>query len=164
MQKIMSLRRRSEQNELGFAKQNSVMPDLNVDEMSVSQMANFQQDLQVNKLQRAVTLDANDEVNHEATESLVGKHLSDLTTVKVIILVLAMMFSDPVLSYENYFESNSSFLFGLDLLRESYSNQTQEQFAYFSSMFDLYVDQHKSLNTKLINIKAQNLTWVSPET
>lgn len=51
-------------------------------------------------------------------ESLVGKQLSDLTTRKVIILVLAMMFSDPLLTYSTYYEASTSYQFGLDLLRE----------------------------------------------
>jgi len=41
-------------------------------------------------------------------ESLVGKHLSDLTTRKVIIMVLAIMFSEPMLSYSTYFDLNTS--------------------------------------------------------
>ena len=50
-------------------------------------------------------------------ESVVGKQLSDLTTRKVIILVLAMMFSDPLLSYSTWYEENTSYQFGLDLMR-----------------------------------------------
>ena len=51
-------------------------------------------------------------------ESRVGKELSDLTTRKVIILVLALMFSDPILSYTTYFNDNTSYEFGLDLLQD----------------------------------------------
>ena len=38
-------------------------------------------------------------------ESKVGKKLSDLTTRRVIILVLAMMFSEPIFNTTTYIEA-----------------------------------------------------------
>jgi predicted RNase H-like nuclease len=46
-------------------------------------------------------------------ESKVGKRLSDLTTRRVIILVLAMMFSVPFFSLTTYIEEHKSYKFGL---------------------------------------------------
>ena len=72
-------------------------------------------------------------------ESVVGKQLSDLTTRKVIILVLAMMFSDPLLSYSTWYEENTSYQFGLDLMREYYTVESHAQFSHFESIFREYI-------------------------
>ena len=61
-------------------------------------------------------------------ESLVGKQLSDLTTRKVIILVLAMMFIDPALNYSTYYTENTSYQFGLDLMRDYFEEESFESF------------------------------------
>jgi len=39
-------------------------------------------------------------------------------------LVLAMMFADPLLSYSTYFDDNTSYQFGLDLLRDFYNMES----------------------------------------
>lgn len=49
-------------------------------------------------------------------ESKVGKKLSDLTTWRVIILVLAMMFSVPLFDLQTYIDNISSYEFGLSLI------------------------------------------------
>ena len=46
-------------------------------------------------------------------ESIVGKKLTDFTTRKVIILVLAMLFSTPFFSVEYYLEQPLSYSYGL---------------------------------------------------
>ena len=46
-------------------------------------------------------------------ESKVGKWLSDLTTRRVIILVLAMMFSVPLFTLGTYITEHKSYEFGL---------------------------------------------------
>ena len=51
-------------------------------------------------------------------ESKVGKKLSDLTTRRVIILVLAMLFSVPLFSVESYINIPDSYSFGLTLLSQ----------------------------------------------
>lgn len=51
-------------------------------------------------------------------ESKVGKKLSDLTTRRVIILVLAMLFSVPLFSVESYITIPDSYSFGLTLLSQ----------------------------------------------
>lgn len=50
-------------------------------------------------------------------ESKVGKKLSDLTTRRVIILVLAMLLSVPIFSTSTYLDDNDSYEIALDLLR-----------------------------------------------
>ena len=50
-------------------------------------------------------------------ESHVGRKLSDLTTRRVIVIVLIMMFSVPILSLDTYIEEPNSFEYGLNLIR-----------------------------------------------
>ena len=51
-------------------------------------------------------------------ESKVGKMLSDLTTRRVIILVLAMLISNPLFTDATYQEENTSFELGVGLLQK----------------------------------------------
>jgi hypothetical protein len=50
-------------------------------------------------------------------ESRVGKKLSDITTRKVIILVLIMLFSSVVFKSNTYMEEPDSFDYGLCLVK-----------------------------------------------
>lgn len=50
-------------------------------------------------------------------ESKVGKMLSEYTTRKVIILVLAMLFSTPLMSVDTYMDEPDSYSYGLSLVR-----------------------------------------------
>ena len=56
------------------------------------------------------------QVINEQQESKVGKKLSEYTTRKVVILVLIMLFSNPVFSVSTYLTEPNSFNYGLDLL------------------------------------------------
>jgi len=49
-------------------------------------------------------------------ESKVGKKLSDLTTRRVIMVVLAMLFSVPLFDTTSYIAPDSSYEFGLYLI------------------------------------------------
>ena len=49
-------------------------------------------------------------------ESKVGKMLSEYTTRKVIILVLAMLFSTPAMAVDSYLTEPSSYEYGLSLI------------------------------------------------
>lgn len=50
-------------------------------------------------------------------ESVVGKKLLDMTTRRVVILVLAMLFSVPVFTVSTYLAEPTSFSFGLKLIK-----------------------------------------------
>ena len=50
-------------------------------------------------------------------ESVVGKKLLDKTTRRVIILVLAMLFSVPIFSVSTYLTEPNSFSYGLTLIK-----------------------------------------------
>ncbi len=64
-------------------------------------------------------------------ESKVGKKLSDLTTRRVIILVLIMMFSVPLFTLSTYtnVDSNTGFQFGLEMIALYENNLVEEQTA-----------------------------------
>ena len=49
-------------------------------------------------------------------ESKVGKQLSEITTRRVIILVLAMLFSQPIFSVSTYMQEPNSYDYGLNLI------------------------------------------------
>ena len=51
-------------------------------------------------------------------ESKVGKKLSDLTTWRVIIIVLAMMFTVPLFALNTYFDDLKPARFGLHLIKK----------------------------------------------
>lgn len=61
-------------------------------------------------------------------ESKVGKKLSDLTTRRVIILVLAMMFSVPLFTLTTYKPENTSYELGLTLVDKFTTNLTSTAF------------------------------------
>lgn len=50
-------------------------------------------------------------------ESRVGKRLSEATTRRVIILVLAMLFSVPLFTVTTYVIEPNSYSYGLDLVK-----------------------------------------------
>jgi hypothetical protein len=89
-------------------------------------------------------------------ESKVGKRLSDLTTRRVIVIVLAMMFSVPVFTISTYTDDNDSFSFGLSLI-QSFENSSKGQMSNFNN----YIKEHKDLRTPLIQVIAMNMTWNS---
>jgi hypothetical protein len=49
-------------------------------------------------------------------ESKVGKKLSELTTRRVIMLVLAMIFSLPAFTISSYKDETNSYTFGLHIV------------------------------------------------
>ena len=70
-------------------------------------------------------------------ESKVGKKLSDLTTRRVIILVLSMMFSVPFLALDSYRDPNNSFTFGLEYIDIYKDDPTTLNFTRLS-----YIEEH----------------------
>ena len=56
--------------------------------------------------------------NYEENESKVGKKLSDMTTKRVSILVLSMLFSFPLFTVTTYITEPTSYDYGLSLIHE----------------------------------------------
>jgi hypothetical protein len=73
-------------------------------------------------------------------ESKVGKMLSDLTTRRVIILVLTMMFSVPLFTLNTYEEANTSYIFGLQLIYKFHDDQDGPGYV---TARNSYVDEHE---------------------
>jgi len=72
------------------------------------------------KLQKKRSQGQMDEHNTipEDNESKVGKKLSDQTTKKVVILVLVMLFSQPLFAVSTYITEPDSYRYGLSLCKE----------------------------------------------
>ena len=52
-------------------------------------------------------------------ESNVGKKLTDFTLRKVILIVLVMLFTNPLFMIQSYITDPSSLNFGLDILKKT---------------------------------------------
>jgi hypothetical protein len=89
-------------------------------------------------------------------ESKVGKKLSDLTTKRLIIVVLAMLFSVPVFDTATFITPPTSYTFGLELMA-AYQVGSDG----FNMAFDYYVQEEVKTNTPLILVSALNYTWDS---
>ncbi len=89
-------------------------------------------------------------------ESKVGKKLSDLTTRRVIVLILTMMFSVPILTLTTYMSENESFTFGLTLVTS---------FPQYSNGYNLtkasYIEEHtkSSFKTPLVWMLTYTDWW-----
>lgn len=106
-------------------------------------------------MKRSITVgDAKAEI---AQESKVGKKLSELTTMRVIVLVLVMIIILPFfnLSYYVAIDQNQ---FGLGLI-DNYINSTADSTFFFNE----YIDQYSSGSTPLIylEVASTDLSWNS---
>lgn len=54
---------------------------------------------------------------NDQMESKVGKKLSEITTKRVIVLVLIMLFSQPIFSVSTYMTEPNSYDYGLNLIQ-----------------------------------------------
>lgn len=113
-------------------------------------------------LKRVESTNQLDEDLNIPEESKVGQKLSDLTTRRVIILVLAMMFSVPIFTLNTYQDDNNSFTFGLELIRE-FTDKVNG--AGWNATIDSYITQHEDLRTPLVYLACLNVSeYQSPET
>lgn len=89
-------------------------------------------------------------------ESKIGKTLSDVTTKTVIIMVLVVMLSIPLFSFNTYADETTSFQIGLDYiaLYNSDPNGTSFQISY-----DSYYTRHKDIDTPLVFLVAGYNTY-----
>ena len=92
-------------------------------------------------------------------ESKVGKKLSDLTTKRLIIVVLAMLFSVPLFDTDTYNETPDANAYGLELIASFEYNSLG-----FNQSFDYYVDESSKSSTPLVLLSAGNRTWESEST
>lgn len=77
-------------------------------------------------------------------ESKVGKKLSEITTRRVIVLVLIMLFSQPIFSVSTYMQEPNSYDYGLNLI-QTLGPSTMGGKAAFDSMVEI----QQEINTPL---------------
>ena len=87
-------------------------------------------------------------------ESKVGKKLSDLTTRRVIILVLAMLFSVPVFTVSTFVQDYNGYEVGLQLIGEFVPRSPG-----FNDAFEAFVIEGSALRTPLILASAADVSW-----
>jgi len=93
-------------------------------------------------------------------ETKIGKVLSEVTTQKVIIMVLVMMLSVPLFSFATYAVETKSFLLGLDLIT-IYDNDYNG--TGFETSYNSYVNYHKDVRTPLIWLTARSKVFDTNE-
>lgn len=96
--------------------------------------------------------------NHEIyKETNVGKKLSDLTTKRVISLVLSIMISIPFFSVNTYIDQYTSYESGIQNLYFLVQKQspTSEE---FKLIWNNYIETHSQTRVKLVYIKLANVT------
>jgi hypothetical protein len=79
----------------------------------------------------------------------VGKRLNESTQRRVIMMVLAMLFSVPILSISTYYQETDSFDFSMRYLDNFEANSDS-----FSRVFDQFLRQETQINTPIILISA----------
>ena len=84
-------------------------------------------------------------------ESVVGKKLLDYTTRRVIVLVLAMLFSVPLFSVGSYLDDPNSYSYGLTLIKQLKPWTTGGQYAFNDT-----IELQRELNTPLIKLYVNN--------
>lgn len=95
-------------------------------------------------------------------ESKVGKKLSEITTKRVIVLVLIMLFSQPIFSVSTYMQDPNSYDYGLNLIQTLGPNTLGGQ-AAFNSMIAIQTEINTPL--KLVFIQGNEgsvLSWTAP--
>lgn len=89
-------------------------------------------------------------------ESKVGKKLSDLTTKRVIILVLSMIFAIILFNPSFYYDSLSSMDFGIKIFNDFDSVYDPN----LKRTFDIYVEQHKQISSPIIYARInEQIQW-----
>ena len=87
-------------------------------------------------------------------ESHVGQQLSDLTTRRVITIVLIMMFSVPILSLDTYIEDPSFFQYGLQLISKFDKNSEG-----FNKSFNSFISQADKTRNNVVSLNADDVTY-----
>lgn len=90
-------------------------------------------------------------------QSKVGKKLSEMTTKRVISLVLVMMFLLPLFSTNLWLADNTSYQFGLEVI-DAFVGQPED----FLRAWEFYIEEHKDLDLPLIYLEVEHiLKWTS---
>lgn len=93
----------------------------------------------------------------ENSESKIGKKLSDLTTKRVVVLILSMILSVIVFDSGFYFNPENSMYFGMKIFNEF----TNFDDGALNLTFNIYVNEHLNISTPIIYAEVNNLTYGS---
>lgn len=96
-----------------------------------------------------------DQPRNVPQESKVGKKLSDLTTRRVIILVLAMMIGIILFNSNFYLAPLTSMDFGIKV----FSNFDDPYDPNLNLTFDIYVNEHMNISSPIVYAKVGNLSY-----
>lgn len=88
-------------------------------------------------------------------ESKVGKKLTDLTTRRVIILVLSMIIGVILFNSNFYYSALTSMDFGMKIFNE-FNDFTDPS---FNLTFDIYVTEHYNISSPILYAEVYNLTY-----
>jgi len=86
-------------------------------------------------------------------ESHVGRKLSDLTTRRVIVIVLIMMFSFPILVLDTYKEDPNSFQYGLQLIAAFEDNPLGTG---WNMTRDTFISESKKTRYPVVSLNAND--------
>lgn len=88
-------------------------------------------------------------------ESKVGKKLTDLTTRRVIILVLSMIIGVILFNSSFYYSALTSMDFGMKIFNE-FNDLTDPS---FNLTFSIYIKEHQDISTPILYAEVYNLTY-----
>lgn len=86
-------------------------------------------------------------------ESKVGRKLSDLTTKRVLVLVILMLLFVPIFTINTYKDENTYFKFGLDLLDGFSDNMANTT---YKNLFSSYIEEYKVVQIPITNVYVKN--------
>lgn len=92
--------------------------------------------------------------NNQQSESKVGKKLSDLTTSRVIILVLSMMIGIILFNSSFYYESNKSMDLGIKIFKTFDKDDPNLKLT-----FDIYVKEHINISAPILYAQVGDLIF-----
>lgn len=124
-------------------------------------MANEEKDEDDEMLEQIIEQEMNQKADSEVEvdvpeESKLGKTVSEVTTKKVIVIVLLVMLTVPIFSFDTYFSETTSRKIGLDLI--TLYDDVQQSDTY-KKVYDNYVEFHVGLRNPLIFAAARNFSY-----
>ena len=139
----------------------SYTPDFNFDWPDPHSLTDFQMSAS-QTFKEDISVHSNRPVDHQETpeeeefkppeETKVGKKLSELTTKRVIMLVLGMLFLLPLFYTTMWLDVNTSYQYGIEVLDRLRLSGSPD----FNQAWKYYIDEHKDLNTPLIYLEIEN--------
>lgn len=114
--------------------------------------------VRISRLYKATTKlgkNKNGSLEPQMEESKIGKKLTELTTKRVIILVLSMIIGIIVFNSSFYYSTLNSIDFGMKIFNEI-SNPDDPT---FSRLFNAYIDIHRNISTPILYADIFNLKY-----